>query len=277
MRIIGARTLQLTRNFTSTRAQHADPQQSQRAAGVPPPFTWKDLPPPPGTTPSKGALWLGRILGMGFGAYFAVQVVGFLRNKDEKRSQQQQQQQQSQGESSGIVVPALDYRITPMTVIFSSVLGPLTEFDTRADEFVDRKEAANAAAASIATRRRTGPVPAAEAKQAEVAVTRVAAEERNVFQPQLAYLRELFRVRSLELMQRSQFNGERQVEAKRNGPPELAAAVQREVAEEMAEFQKLAQQSQHLASIVEKYELKGNVSARRMMQPTTQAIPASDS
>ena len=276
MRIAGARASQLTRTLTSSRVQLAEPQQQQqteRSPTVPPAFTWKDLPPPPGTTPSKGALWLGRILGMGFGAYFAVQVVGFLR-KDKERPQQQQP---SEGESSGIVVPALDYRTNNMSAIFSSVLGPLLEFDTRADQFVDRKEAANAAAAAIATRRRTGPVPQAEAKQAEVAVTRAAAEERNVFQPQLAYLRELFRVRSLELMQRSQYNGERQVEAKRTGTPEHAAAVHREVAAEMAEFQKLAQQSQHLAHIVEKYELKGNVSARRMMQPTTQAIPPSDS
>ncbi len=248
----------------------------------PPPSSKSDLDPP------KSAMWLGRFLGVCFGVAVAVQLVTFIKRK--QRSSEEADASKAaalNGPAPGAPsVPAMDYRVHTMSAIFQSVLAPLEEFDRRADVFTERKALSEARIAEVARRRKLGPVDAAEAKATEIRGIRIAAEERTVFAPRLEYLRELYRVRSLELMQRSQFNGERLVaslgsdsdssttSANGNGTPSASSSDNKSLVEEIqseqAAFQTLAKNNQHLAAIANKYGLKGPTSAARIMQPTTE-------
>jgi hypothetical protein len=79
--------------------------------------------------------------------------------------------------------------------------------------------------------------------------------------------------RSLELMQRSQFNAERMVQAGSSTAGAASAkaaaaeleAVKREVEAEMAQFQKLSQANQSLVAIVDKFGLQGAAPVKRIM------------
>ena len=187
----------------------------------------------------------------------------------------------------GFDIPALDYRVVALSDIFSSMLQPLVQFDAVTEDFLARQSAAEERAAQIAARRKLGAVSTREIEAAEVELRKVRSEERVVMQPRLAYLRELYMTRSLELMQRSQFNAERMVQAgssNTNGVGAAAStststtkapaapvaatnldAVRREVDAEMAQFQKLSQDSQNLVAIVDKYKLQGAAPVKRIM------------
>jgi hypothetical protein len=249
-------------------------------------------------------MWVGRLVGVLVGATLAVQMVTFVARKKRATEEREAARTFERPEGAPEVKETLDYRSNSMSTIFSSMLPALEQFDARADEFVERKMAAESRAADLAARRKRGPIPASETRDAETALVRVAAEERTLFQPRLAYLRELYRVRSLELMQRSQYNGERIVQARQvladaaaagaaassSSPSAASGAIAavgarsapsaESVAEaeatlaslraEQEDFQRVAQANQHLAAIANKYGLKGPASAQRMMRPTTE-------
>jgi hypothetical protein len=175
-----------------------------------------------------------------------------------------------------INIPALPYRAHTLTEIFTSALTPLLEFDVLADEFVERKDVAERAAAELAVRRKKGSVPPAEGARITNAWASIQAEERAGVQPRLEVLRELYFRRSRELMQRSQYNGERLVAAGRAviaaapaDKPALQAvadALRAEIGVELAEYQKVAAANQGLKDIVRKYSLRGaEASAARQM------------
>jgi len=242
--------------------------------------SWQPPTPGTGTTPTRGAMFIGRLLGVMFGLYLGYRIVHFIRRKQAVQESRDAARENERPPGAPEIKETLDYRTTSMSAIFGSMLPPLEEFHRRASDFEDRKAAAAAHLVELARRRKSGPVDAAEAKRAEVEQTRLAAEERNVFAPRLAYLSELYRVRSLELMQRSQFNGERMVEAKKAlaaaqaaGNASAVADAERLLAllrDEQADFQRLAQGNQSLSVIAQKYGLRGPSGASRMMQPTTE-------
>lgn len=183
--------------------------------------------------------------------------------------------------SPWLKIPAMDPQTHTLSEIFSSVLGPLVEFDKLADEFVERKDVVSKQVEAIALRRKTQAVPAAEAKPIESAWAKIQTEERTTFAPRLDYLAEMYFRRSSELMHRSQMLaeqrfavGQRVLQAAPAEKPAAqleADAKRRELDEEMASFQKLAQQNQHLNQLVLKYGLKGpDAQMRREMIPQQQ-------
>lgn len=178
-----------------------------------------------------------------------------------------------------INIPPMDPSQHSLSEIFASVLHPLTEFDRVADEFVDRKHAAQSQYDAYLLRKKTSNVPSSEARSVESAVARIETEERTHFRPRLEYLSELYYRRSSELMERTQSLAEQRVEVgkaaqgtredkERQRLQAIETATREAQDKEMADFQALSQKNQHLLGIVRKYDLRspeGN-SIKRHMQ-----------
>jgi len=110
-------------------------------------------------------------------------------------------------------VPPMPHQSHTLAEILTDLCEPLLEFESRVDAFIERKEAAKLALDSLHERRKLGSVPSSESQAIERAWQSIEQEERMVFQPRLQYLRMHFRRRSLELMERTQYNAERKVQA----------------------------------------------------------------
>lgn len=113
----------------------------------------------------------------------------------------------------GFSIPAMSYDSHTLPQIFLSFAEPLLQFDAAADDFVSRKSVAEDRMADLNARRKLGAINSKDVEAAEVALRKIRTEERLVMQPRLAYLRDLYKQRSLEIMQRNQYNAERIVEA----------------------------------------------------------------